>query len=707
MSLDDLMEAQQRIIDTNPDPELQKKAMATMAKLGKLRGDSQTVTLGDVKTELKGLRTDLKAVTGKTPTEAAAPSTGKTSAPAGESSTDRTERLRKLGDVIESKTNIERGGARNEGVMDRNRSTFDRFVTESSKREDILKDASEKQVEIFAQLEATITKLREAGSDESRELQKEIARLSGELGQTDDTKARGKIGGLAENALNTSSIGARGNQGNLGDAFAALTGKKTVLKEGFGFDARGGSIRNEATGKYAGKKDAAMGRLGGAASILGGFIGDKANKFVEGRRNEGFQNFMNTNVRSTNFDADRLAGAQAALAQPASAPAPVQPATPARGKPQLTVIEGGRSARGAAPAAVAGATGSMKANVINITGKVVNLTGGAAAAPGDSNYSDSGGVSSSEQTKPAAATAAPAGAESSGFGLGDALDLMPGKGMLSRGGSLIKGGASKIGGMIKGGASMGKNLLGKIPGGALKGGIAGLAGLGLSYGGDKLKEAGYEKTGAAADIAGKAASWGGTGAMIGSVIPGLGTAVGAGVGAAAGGAYGLYKNWGSLFGDKKKGGEAAGNEKKGGDASAKVVSKTETKYPIIESYKEAITKGEVTPEQALDGIKQIAPDNAKLIEAAQKEFGSMKKGAAAPKTAASVETAPASSGARISQMSVANEQAKTAKGNAPVIVNNNTTNNSSSKGDTIMPRAGVRPDESAMERYASRSAHYF
>jgi hypothetical protein len=105
-----------------------------------------------------------------------------------------------------------------------------------------------------------------------------------------------------------------------------------------------------------------------------------------------------------------------------------------------------------------------------------------------------------------------------------------GGGILSKAGSILKG----------------------AKGGLLGGGAAALGGMALSYGGDKLKEAGYEKTGGAMDVAGQAASWGGTGAMIGSVIPGVGTAVGAGVGALAGGAYGLYKNWGSFFGDKKE-----------------------------------------------------------------------------------------------------------------------------------------------------------
>jgi hypothetical protein len=54
--------------------------------------------------------------------------------------------------------------------------------------------------------------------------------------------------------------------------------------------------------------------------------------------------------------------------------------------------------------------------------------------------------------------------------------------------------------------------------------------------------------GKAMGVASTALSWGGTGAMIGSVIPGVGTAIGAGVGALAGGLYGAYNE--GLFDDE-------------------------------------------------------------------------------------------------------------------------------------------------------------
>lgn len=100
-----------------------------------------------------------------------------------------------------------------------------------------------------------------------------------------------------------------------------------------------------------------------------------------------------------------------------------------------------------------------------------------------------------------------------------------------------------------GGSGVGSGLGGKLAG-SLKGGIGGLAGgLALGAAADYAASNGMEKTGAGLDIASTAASFAGTGAMLGSIVPGLGTAIGGGLGAAAGGAYGLYQNWGKLFGE--------------------------------------------------------------------------------------------------------------------------------------------------------------
>jgi len=114
-------------------------------------------------------------------------------------------------------------------------------------------------------------------------------------------------------------------------------------------------------------------------------------------------------------------------------------------------------------------------------------------------------------------------------------------------GQISTGGSGGAGGL--GGSGIGKGLGGKLAG-SLKGGLGGIAGgLALGAAADYAASNGMEKTGAGLDIASTAASFAGTGAMLGSIVPGLGTAIGGGLGAAAGGAYGLYQNWGKLFGE--------------------------------------------------------------------------------------------------------------------------------------------------------------
>jgi hypothetical protein len=114
-----------------------------------------------------------------------------------------------------------------------------------------------------------------------------------------------------------------------------------------------------------------------------------------------------------------------------------------------------------------------------------------------------------------------------------ASNLVGGKGAILKKGA---GYLSKVGGV------------GKLAKGFGIGAIASLAGEGIQMGGDKLKEAGYEKTGKAVGVAGTATKYAGYGAMIGSVIPGVGTAVGAGVGGLIGAGKGAYDQY---FSDDK------------------------------------------------------------------------------------------------------------------------------------------------------------
>ena len=112
--------------------------------------------------------------------------------------------------------------------------------------------------------------------------------------------------------------------------------------------------------------------------------------------------------------------------------------------------------------------------------------------------------------------------------------------------------ADKLGGLKGGAGSVASNAggMGSKLAGGLKGGIGGIVGgLALGAASDYAKEKGMEKTGAGLDIASQAASFAGTGAMLGSIVPGLGTAAGGILGGVAGAGYGLYQNWGKMFGE--------------------------------------------------------------------------------------------------------------------------------------------------------------
>jgi len=106
---------------------------------------------------------------------------------------------------------------------------------------------------------------------------------------------------------------------------------------------------------------------------------------------------------------------------------------------------------------------------------------------------------------------------------------MPG---MDKGGKGGKGGKGKWAGRA---ASVGKGLAGGV------GGI--LAGIGLDYATDELKKSGHNQAAAATDIASSAASFAGTGALLGSFIGPIGTLAGAIIGGGTGALYGAYNNW--------------------------------------------------------------------------------------------------------------------------------------------------------------------
>ena len=127
-------------------------------------------------------------------------------------------------------------------------------------------------------------------------------------------------------------------------------------------------------------------------------------------------------------------------------------------------------------------------------------------------------------------------------------------------GDVAEGVMDSMGGKGGKGKMLGKagKFLSRAGPGLLKGGLLSAGGELVEMGGDALTEAGHEKVGGAVSTLGTAGKYAGYGAMIGSVVPGLGTAVGAGVGGVIGAGVGLYNNWGNMFGGKKENMEIAG-----------------------------------------------------------------------------------------------------------------------------------------------------
>lgn len=143
------------------------------------------------------------------------------------------------------------------------------------------------------------------------------------------------------------------------------------------------------------------------------------------------------------------------------------------------------------------------------------------------------------------------------FGKGSTPEGMPGSGkagdLLDKNGKPLRGAAkaAREAKLAKEGvstatsvASKGAGIASKA-GGIAKGGAVALGGVALDFAGDALIESGHETIGKSAKVAAKAAEYAGMGAMIGTVIPGLGNAAGAVIGGVIGTGVGLWENFGN------------------------------------------------------------------------------------------------------------------------------------------------------------------
>lgn len=427
ISLEDLMVAQQRmrqgyVEGSNLSEQQSETAQKQIEKLNEIKTvlvaddtsktklnddvrritrpkrDSRSIGLVDVRDEIRNLKTNLRDL---------AKNIGGKSSKADKEATDkkkvtdeeRTEILKKIGEVIQEKTALERG-ASNETLTTRNQNTFEKFVQTTQEREKLLADADDKQREIFESLEATLIKLSEADSDESEKLRKELDKLSGQLKETKKTAARSNIGARLENAQRTAAGGVTGASGTFGDALAALMGKKEVLKSGYSYDAtlRGSKYRGP-QGTAVKADEARAGRLQGFGAIVGNLAKGGYERYLESKKSTKVESFFN-NFRTSESQSrvGELQGRQQELMSQLSG-SNIQ-GEPAGADPSIMMKQ-----RTPAQAMARDAGKKLAVNVVNITAKAVNLKGpikpltSPVSTPASTNplFSDSGGVKSEKE----------------------------------------------------------------------------------------------------------------------------------------------------------------------------------------------------------------------------------------------------------------------------------------------------------------------
>jgi hypothetical protein len=416
ISLEELMQAQERMMGTGNLSEKQlqlakdqlekldtiaKASVVNDVELAKENLDIRKITarksvagsvgLVDVKNEINNLSKTLKQGLPKLLQEKG--QSGKKNAEEKSlTEAERNQRLTKLAEIIGEKVKLQKGGSLNETLTAKNRGTFDQFIKETERRDTLLAEANEDQREIFKQIEDTLIKLQEAGSEDSRDLRKELERLHGAMQETEDTGAKKSLTDLAGRTSENAAAGVGGNQGTFGDALKALLGRREVLKSGMSRTAAGDIVNDK--GDKVDAKEAVMGRAAGAGSILKNMMMEKFERGFEdkrgGRVGAIFDAFKGSGDQSR---VNVLEGRQQSLT-----------------KNLVTGMESPiKETKSSTKSMAAGAAKSMAANTLNISGKIINLKGpvrieGAASSATSANpnamFSDAGAYRADDAAGP-------------------------------------------------------------------------------------------------------------------------------------------------------------------------------------------------------------------------------------------------------------------------------------------------------------------
>jgi hypothetical protein len=186
-----------------------------------------------------------------------------------EDESSRTERLQRMAGLIQEKVGIEQGISPQTKT---NSSVFEKFIQQTQQRDKLLQDATDEQIKIFDQIEKTLIDLAKSSATEGRELRRTLDRIAGELGETDQTPARGRIADL----LNTARTGAR--PATFGRAFSALFGGESQLKSGY--TQSGGRYFDRSNNEVT-RDQAQRSYIGTAAGLFGGALANASQASID------------------------------------------------------------------------------------------------------------------------------------------------------------------------------------------------------------------------------------------------------------------------------------------------------------------------------------------------------------------------------------------------------------------------------------------